>query len=163
MRSCVRVRACMCHTHTRTHTDVHEHTRTLVHAHTRAHSCTKTNVPHVPQVRIFLDVDDLDDINQLEEYIGQTASVLLFLSRGYFHSKNCQRELQSALGLAKPLILVSEPVQNKGGGPLELLRSECPADLRTPVFGTEAAEREVLQYVRLTAFLRVTMCLSLDV
>jgi hypothetical protein len=53
---------------------------------------------------------------------------------------------------------VYEPSQSKGGGTLELLRSECPDDLRTPVFGDEEAEREVLQYVRLAAFQRATIC-----
>ena len=43
----------------------------------------------VPDCLIFLDVDDLDDISKLERYIAQTADIMIFLSRGYFQSKNC--------------------------------------------------------------------------
>ena len=32
-------------------------------------------------------VDDLDDIGALEEYIGRSQMVLFFLSKGYFRSK----------------------------------------------------------------------------
>jgi len=38
----------------------------------------------LPSLSIFLDVDDLADIGELESYISQSAVVLLFLSRGYF-------------------------------------------------------------------------------
>ena len=32
-------------------------------------------------------VDDLDDIGALEEYIGRSQMILFFLSKGYFRSK----------------------------------------------------------------------------
>ena len=38
----------------------------------------------LPDIRIFLDVDDLEEINLLEEYVDQSGCVLVFLSRGYF-------------------------------------------------------------------------------
>ena len=41
--------------------------------------------------------------------------VLLFLSRGYFASKACAIEYEEAVRLGKPLILVHEANENKGG------------------------------------------------
>ena len=59
-------------------------------------------------MRIFLDVDDLDDIDNLEHHIKETQSVLIFISSGYFLSRNCKREIQAAKDMAKPLVLVHE-------------------------------------------------------
>ena len=39
-----------------------------------------------PVVKIFLDVDDLEDLSKLEQYVGESAVVLLLLSKGYFLS-----------------------------------------------------------------------------
>lgn len=60
----------------------------------------------------------LDDIEMLEQYVQMSMSTLIFLSRGYFVSKNCLREAESATALnsgahllgfkPKPIILVHE-------------------------------------------------------
>ena len=47
---------------------------------------------YVPGVSVFLDVDDLEDIGALEEYIEKSQSIMIFVSKGYFLSKNCLRE-----------------------------------------------------------------------
>ena len=44
----------------------------------------------LPGVLIWLDVVNLEDISKLEEYVDGSAVVLIFLSRGYFESKNCR-------------------------------------------------------------------------
>ena len=36
-------------------------------------------------------VDDLKDIGALEDYIKATSVVMIFVSKGYFNSKNCVR------------------------------------------------------------------------
>jgi hypothetical protein len=41
----------------------------------------------LPGVKIFLDVDDLKDIEQLEKHIEASAVILVFLSAGYFKSR----------------------------------------------------------------------------
>lgn len=41
----------------------------------------------LPGVKIFLDVDDLNDIDQLEKHIEASAVILVFLSAGYFKSR----------------------------------------------------------------------------
>ena len=88
----------------------------------------------LPGVQVFLDVDDLEEIGALEEYIKRSQAILFFLSKGYFRSKNCLREVRSALQLKKPIILVQEADPGKGGGLLEELRADSPADLQPAIF-----------------------------
>ena len=40
------------------------------------------------ELQIFLDVDDLEDMANLQGYIERTQVVLVFCSKGYFQSKN---------------------------------------------------------------------------
>lgn len=53
----------------------------------------------LPGIRVFLDVDDLNDISQLEAEIASSQAVLVFVSQGYFESVNCLRELMRAMEL----------------------------------------------------------------
>ena len=46
----------------------------------------------IPELQIFLDVDDLEDIAHLQDYIECTQVVLVFCSKGYFQSKNVARD-----------------------------------------------------------------------
>ena len=91
--------------------------------------------PASEPLRVFLDVDDLVEIDSLETYVQQSAVILLFLSRGYFLSTNCLREVRAAIASNKPLVLVHETKAAKGGAPLDELMIECPADLRERIFG----------------------------
>ena len=58
----------------------------------------------MPGVIIFLDVDDLQDIGNLENYVRQSGVVLYFLSKRYFSSRNCLREVRASIdeNFAKP-------------------------------------------------------------
>ena len=47
--------------------------------------------------QVFRDVDDLQSLDELEEYVRQSGVVLLFVSKGYFASRNCLRELRAAV------------------------------------------------------------------
>ena len=50
----------------------------------------KRQLLHIlPGSTIFLDIDDLENINDLEMRIAQSGTILNFLSRGYFSSANC--------------------------------------------------------------------------
>ena len=51
---------------------------------------------------VFLDVDDLQDIGNLEGYVRATGVMLFFLSKRYFTSRNCQREIKTSLDEEKP-------------------------------------------------------------
>ena len=87
----------------------------------------------LPGVCIFRDVDDLRDISQLENYVASSRCIALFLSKGYFLSRNCLREVNAAVSQAKPLVLVHEIDPHKGGT-LDELRADCPAALQPEVF-----------------------------
>ena len=43
----------------------------------------------LPGVKIWLDVDCLDDVGKLEESVQESLTAIIFCSRGYFASKNC--------------------------------------------------------------------------
>ena len=102
----------------------------------------------VPTARVFLDVDDLRDISKLETYVDESTTVLLFLSKGYFKSLNCRREVKAwaAATQDKGLILVHETAPTHGGVTLEHLRAECPADLAPRIFSDANLERIIPFY-----------------
>ena len=71
--------------------------------------------PGLP-VRLLSDVD-------------QSANIMIFVSKGYFKSKNCIREATCTIAKAKPITLVHDPV--RGGGSLEFIKNEeCDTELR---------------------------------
>ena len=80
----------------------------------------------LPGIQAFLDVDNLDEISKLEAYIEESQTVLFFLSKGYFLSFNCQREIRATLNAKKPLVLVHEEDESKGGLPLAKIVDEKP-------------------------------------
>ena len=77
-------------------------------------------------------VDDLEDIGALEEYIAYSQMILIFLSQGYFRSKNCLREVRTSLDRQKPLVLVQEVNPEKGGGTLQVRASCSPLHTSSP-------------------------------
>ena len=111
----------------------------------QAHALKEQTLRMLPSCKVFLDVHDLDDIDKLEQYIAATAVILLFISKDYFKSPNCLREVRAALDQKKPLLLVHEANVKRGGDTLEALMSECPEELRDAVF----SGRPVLPYLRL--------------
>jgi len=66
----------------------------------------------------------IDDVGKLEEAVGESAVFIIFLSKGYFRSENCRRELYTAFVLEKPIILVLETDNDKGGASFEEMRQE---------------------------------------
>ena len=93
----------------------------------------------VPTLRIFLDVDDLKDVSRLEEHIGESAVVLLLLTKGYFLSRNCMREVLATVKKSRPVIIVHCDNAKKGGASLDDLRGECPSEeLRRAIFDHDA-------------------------
>jgi len=105
---------------------------------------------YMPGLAVFLDVDDLGDIGELEAYIEQTAVMLIFVSKGYFKSKNCLREMRYTVDAGKPLVLVHDPV--RGGATLEFIKAEeCPSDLHNGTFLRPGSgeERDVITWHRI--------------
>ena len=61
--------------------------------------------------------------------------MLFFLSKKYFGSRNCLKEIRATIEQRKPLVLVQEQQEDKGGGPLKLLKAECrDAEMREAIF-----------------------------
>ena len=78
----------------------------------------------VPDLVVFLDVDDLEVIDDLEGYIERARTILIYCSSGYFKSKNCMRELVSATSKQKPLIALIDPDASRGGLSLEQVHAQ---------------------------------------
>jgi hypothetical protein len=110
----------------------------------------------VPSLQIWLDVENLENVADLEDSITQIDVSLLFLSKGYFSSWNCLREVRHAvfvhsaslcadvaasdintrrrsLGIpvgGSSIILVRETdEQNHGGLPAAELLGQCPPQI----------------------------------
>ena len=90
----------------------------------------------VPELRVFLDVDDLKEIGDLEMHVERSHTVLVFCSHGYADSKNCVRELRHATAKRKPLIALLE-VEAKHGGVSQPQMCEqlMAAEARFPFWG----------------------------
>ena len=89
----------------------------------------------LPGVAVFLDVDDLDDISRLEEYVEASAAFLVLLgSPRYLSSANCLRELRAAQSASLPLVRVHEADPAKNGAPLAKLERACPPEVHGYLF-----------------------------
>ena len=85
-------------------------------------------------------------------HLQESESVLIFLSDGYFLSRNCLREVQQAKRDNKDIILVHETDPSKGGAPLNELKASCPQELQPFVFSIDGVKRPVIPWLRLPAF-----------
>ena len=66
---------------------------------------------------------------------ARLATRLAPLLAARFGSRNCLREITASIEQGKPLVLVQEQQEDKGGGPLELLKAECRDDqMREAIF-----------------------------
>ena len=52
--------------------------------------------------------------------------MMFFLSKGYFRSRNCLKEIRATIVFKKPLVLVHEADPGKGGLTLDASKEECP-------------------------------------
>eukprot|EP00965_Chrysotila_dentata_P094627 3128793-Pleurochrysis_carterae.AAC.6 len=107
----------------------------------------------LPGIRVFLDIDDLHEINKLEEYVERSQCILIFLSNGYFFSTNCMRELNATIDLKKPMVLVQELVASKGGITIDQAMQDCPATKRDAVFN----RHEIIVWHRASDFQLISL------
>jgi len=76
----------------------------------------------LPGVCVFLDVDDLESVDALEEYVESSQAILVMLgSPKYVSSPNCQREVETAQRCRLPLVRVHESDSTKNGASLDEL------------------------------------------
>merc|ERR1711951_177925 len=115
----------------------------------------------MPDVSIFLDVDDLKDIGALEEYVDATSIIMIFVSKGYFGSKNCLREAVCTVNKGKRITLVHDSaVYLKSYAPLEEIKDKLlsTAQLRATIFQEdEPSPREVIPWHRIKDFQQVSL------
>lgn len=104
-----------------------------------------------PELRTFLDVDDLTDIGSLERLVAESAAVVFFVSSGFFSSFNCRRELLATFEANKPFVVVCEASRLHGGAAVAALRAECErcgdercAALAPALFGDPLARARAL-------------------
>ena len=125
----------------------------------------------VPGLRVFLDVDDLTELDALERLVDASDAILCFLAGSfaaggggragddvqqysdYFRSAACCREFRQALRKAKPMALVLETNAQKGGVSFATHAAACPAELRD-----QFEELPVVPWHRLKAFQLVSLC-----
>ena len=105
-------------------------------------------------VRVFLDVDDLEEIGQLDTYVKQSQSMLFFLSKGYFFSANCKKEIAATLANGNPIMLLRETDPARGAAPMEQLLTDCPDDWREEIF---VPHHPVIPWLRVKEFKLVTL------
>ena len=58
-------------------------------------------------------MDDLK-FGRGSEYVDASSVILVFVSKGYFRSQNCMRELLRTVAMEKPIITLLESEANKG-------------------------------------------------
>ena len=74
-------------------------------------------------------VDDLKDIGALEEYVDATSIIMIFVSKGYFGSKNCLREAVCTVNKRKRITLVHDSaVYLKSYTPLQEIKDELGSE-----------------------------------
>ena len=78
----------------------------------------------------------MDDVGRIPEYVGSSQCVMMFLSKGFFWSAPCQREIRAALQSEKPLVLVHEANLKHGGISLDTIESQCLDEWRDQIFAS---------------------------
>ena len=70
--------------------------------------------------------------------VERSQSMMFFVSKGYFKSANCLREVRGSLTKSKPIVLVHDP--DKGGASVAWIKKqEVPPELVEPVFASRRA------------------------
>ena len=74
----------------------------------KVHKIVRMLKLYIQGVQIWLDVDVLENLSDLEECVKESALFILFYSEGYFKSVNCRREVVKAMKLRKPIMVLFE-------------------------------------------------------
>ena len=102
-------------------------------------------------MNVCRQVDDLESIDALEQYIDASQVIQMFCSKGYFQSRNCLREVRSTLDKGKRFCLMHDP--EKGGATLEAVKQECPDEIRSRIFD----EQGIIEWRRIRDFQMVSL------
>lgn len=74
----------------------------------KAHKIARMIQLYLPGIKIWLDVDSLENIAMLENSVSEAVHFVLFYSKGYFKSKNCRREVEHAVDNRKSITVIYE-------------------------------------------------------
>ena len=75
----------------------------------------------LPELKVWLDVDQLNDTSKLEDWVAVSSVFILSYTKNYFKSENCRREVYAAMKLDKPILLVYEGDRSV----IEDMKAEC--------------------------------------
>jgi hypothetical protein len=95
----------------------------------------------LPEIKIWLDTDELKNIGNLEESVAECAIFILYYSKGYFRSTNCRRELFAAMDEQKPTLVIYEGNEYV----LQTMKEECMSSIKQEL-GVPSSQ-EVLEYL----------------
>ena len=84
----------------------------------------------------------------------QSQSILIFLSKGYFFSANCKKEVAATLANGNPVMLLHETDPNRGGTSMEQMLTDCPDDWREDIF---VPRRPIIPWLRVKEFKIVSL------
>ena len=84
----------------------------------------------------------------------QSQSILIFLSKGYFFSANCKKEIAATLANGNPVMLLHETDPNRGGTSIEQMLADCPDDWREEIF---VPRRPIIPWLRIKEFKIVSL------
>ena len=90
--------------------------------------------------------------------VEKTATIMIFVSKGYFKSINCLREADCTVAQNKHITLMHDPV--KGGATLDFIKeNECPERLLKPIFNCSdrVTPRKVVTWHRIKDFQLVSL------
>jgi hypothetical protein len=103
------------------------------------------NTLRIPRsVRIFLDVECLDDLHALDELVCGCKCVLIFLTTGCLRRYFVRLEIETAAKFGVKTILVQETDDRHGHTDIAVHRDDCPDSAREAIFDT--AHRQILWF-----------------
>lgn len=97
----------------------------------------------LPTVKIFLDVEALDDTHKLGELVARSQKLLLFLTTGCLRRFFVRQEVLAAVQHGTGIIAVQETDERHGYSPMASHYKDCPAGALAAVFGKGTGERGI--------------------
>jgi len=74
----------------------------------KVHKIVRSLQLYIKGVDIWLDVDALENLGDLEDSVAESAHFVLYYSKGFFNSFNCRREVVQAQEAEKPITVMFE-------------------------------------------------------
>ena len=102
----------------------------------------------LPTCKIYLDVDDVDEDEEVEAQVSQATALLVFLTSQYVGSRKGMLELTTAWRLRKPLIVVREADVRYGGLSAKAFEAEGELHVARHLKGMNEEEQAALAWLQ---------------